>query len=473
MITLDSFIHRRTVVLSQDTPARVAATAMRENGIGCVLVVDHSAQLAGIVTDRDFACRWATEPSPSPDLPLSRIMTPEIVKADEGASLQEVIGLMENHGVRRIPIVALSSRGQDRVLGIVTLDDLIASGSIAPSHLAQVVRRQIGRRLGLPARSGRSPRSAQRSEAHLHQTLDRFYAFLTQATGLSPDLTPQVVQFLLGCLVMRISVTAATNFIAQLPRLLQDSLLGLPAGPDRNITPQYIVGELVSRYRLGEEFARGVLVHFLAGLEYLVDPGQLRNLRAQLPLDLQELFPVAPSPVVHAGARAPGLSIGAMSLTSPAFAEGGEIPPRFTGEGVDRSPALAWSGVPPETRQFALICEDLDPTFETSWVHWLAYGISSTVTSLPEGLPAAAELDAPVRLRQGRNSWGNLGYQGPMPPLGHPAHRYVWRLYAIGRELPLAGGASRAQLAAEIRGQVLAEATLTGFYRSGAARRTA
>jgi Raf kinase inhibitor-like YbhB/YbcL family protein len=157
-----------------------------------------------------------------------------------------------------------------------------------------------------------------------------------------------------------------------------------------------------------------------------------------------------------------------MELTSTAFEPSREIPKRYTGEGENVSPELRWSGVPPRCREFALICEDPDapkrPGVDHPYVHWIAYHISPEVTSLPEGVPTDPSPDLPVRLQQGKNSFGEIGYGGPMPPVGHGKHRYVFRLYALNSELGLRPGATKDDLLGAIRDHVVAEAELVGVY---------
>jgi uncharacterized protein (DUF2267 family) len=276
-----------------DTLASVAAKAMRERAIGCILVTDNQGRLSGIVTDRDFACRWAADYA-TQDPPISRIMTPDVLKADEDSSLTNVIDLMEKHGVRRIPIVSRDSRGTEKAIGIVTLDDLIASGMIAPSHLSRIVKQQIGRSLDVWARfSMKVPEIKGRSEAHMCQTLDRFYSTMKQVTGLNSDQVPPIVHFLLGSLVLRVTPTAAIHFIAQLPKVIQASLLSLPSGPDRHIDAPWMIAEISLRFQIPEESAQEVLSHFLDGLETLLGHESIQHFKSQLPRDLQALFPPA------------------------------------------------------------------------------------------------------------------------------------------------------------------------------------
>jgi Raf kinase inhibitor-like YbhB/YbcL family protein len=128
-----------------------------------------------------------------------------------------------------------------------------------------------------------------------------------------------------------------------------------------------------------------------------------------------------------------------LELESPAFARGGPLPERFSADGGNRSPPLAWTGSPRGARAFALVVEDPD-VHPRAFVHWLAWDIPAHLTGLPEGL-------APDALaRQGINGYGTVGWGGPRPPEGKGAHRYVFRLLALDRPVGLAAGASRPEL---------------------------
>jgi Raf kinase inhibitor-like YbhB/YbcL family protein len=155
-------------------------------------------------------------------------------------------------------------------------------------------------------------------------------------------------------------------------------------------------------------------------------------------------------------------------LSSTAFRDGGTIPGKYSGEGDDVSPPLAWLGVPESTQEFALICDDPDAPSAEPWIHWVIYGIPGEATSLPEGIPAGqAQLDQPIVARQGKNSWGagvTIGYRGPMPPPGHGTHHYHFKLYALDQTMDLPPSATKSQILTAMQGHVLAEAELTGTY---------
>src|SRR6266540_1402431 len=127
----------------------------------------------------------------------------------------------------------------------------------------------------------------------------------------------------------------------------------------------------------------------------------------------------------------------AFSLTSTAFTDGAAIPVKYTCDGADVSPPLAWSGAPAGTKSFALICDDPDAPRGT-WVHWVLFNLPAQEKELAEGTPTSARL--PNSARQGKNDFGNIGYGGPAPPKGKP-HRYFFKLYALDQTLDLPEGA--------------------------------
>lgn len=151
-----------------------------------------------------------------------------------------------------------------------------------------------------------------------------------------------------------------------------------------------------------------------------------------------------------------------LTLESPAFAPGAEIPREYTCQGGDTSPELSWSGAPEGTKSFALIVHDPDvpdpAAPQRQWVHWVLYDLPATTHTLPKG----ARL-APQGARDGKNDWGRPGYGGPCPPIGR--HRYFHTLYALDTVLGDRGPLSRDALEAAMTGHVLAKAELVGTYQ--------
>jgi Raf kinase inhibitor-like YbhB/YbcL family protein len=149
-----------------------------------------------------------------------------------------------------------------------------------------------------------------------------------------------------------------------------------------------------------------------------------------------------------------------MIVKSSVFSEGAMIGAKYTCDGEDVSPPLSWSGAPEQSESFALICDDPDAPAGT-WVHWVFYDIPVSISELPEKISGAEK--PKTGGTQGVNDFRKIGYGGPCPPGG--THRYLFKLYALDRELGIAPGASKQQVLAAMKGHVLAEAKLMGRYR--------
>ena len=149
-----------------------------------------------------------------------------------------------------------------------------------------------------------------------------------------------------------------------------------------------------------------------------------------------------------------------LKLTSRAFKNEGDIPNKYSKDGGNISPPLAWTNVPDEAKSLALIVDDPDAPSGT-FVHWLVYGIPPDTSELDEDVPATPQL--PNGALQGRNGFREFGYGGPQPPEG--THRYVFHLYALDIDPDLEGGASREELDEAIQDHILEEAHLMGRYQ--------
>src|SRR5713101_5158436 len=121
-----------------------------------------------------------------------------------------------------------------------------------------------------------------------------------------------------------------------------------------------------------------------------------------------------------------GVSVRAFKLRSPAFGPGGEIPPKYTCDGSDVSPPLRWTEPPQGTTGFALI-------------------VAGVAT-------------------QGLNDFGGTGYDAPCPPRG-PAHRYLFRLYALDSALALPPYKTKGDLLKACSAPLLAGVELPGRYK--------
>jgi Raf kinase inhibitor-like YbhB/YbcL family protein len=138
--------------------------------------------------------------------------------------------------------------------------------------------------------------------------------------------------------------------------------------------------------------------------------------------------------------------------------------------GGDQSPELTWSGAPQGTRSYVVVLYDVTAAF----THWGMYNIRPNVTRLPAGAGVAGSAFG----QQITNDF-DLGqeYDGPCPPAGvaPEQHQYVFTVYALSTNLTLPSSANfpavgetlyHALIEAGIRGQILAKASLVGFFSS-------
>jgi len=160
-----------------------------------------------------------------------------------------------------------------------------------------------------------------------------------------------------------------------------------------------------------------------------------------------------PSPTMPPETPSPTPTPGPFTLTSPAFDANGPIPAEYTCRGADRSPALAWSGVPAGTQALVLFVDDPDGR---DWVHWSVLDLAPASPGLSTGIAPTA--DPP---QQGTNDFGKAGYGGPCPPSG--THHYHFTLYALPAPLGLHGHPNgKAVRAALAKAGPIAKVTLIG-----------
>jgi hypothetical protein len=143
-----------------------------------------------------------------------------------------------------------------------------------------------------------------------------------------------------------------------------------------------------------------------------------------------------------------------ISITSPSFQAGGDIPTKFTCNGTNVSPELQISRVPNEAKSLVLIVDDPDAP-RGLFTHWIVWNIDPKTTRV-------AENNAPTAGVQGTNDFGKRNYGGPCPPSG--THRYFFKIFALDIKLELKPSARRAELDAAMRGHILAQGELMARY---------
>jgi len=166
----------------------------------------------------------------------------------------------------------------------------------------------------------------------------------------------------------------------------------------------------------------------------------------------------------------------AFSVTSTAWADGAEVPMKYSGRGENKSPAFEfhWNlgtnpASAPETLQtYAVIFHDLENSSNKTTadtLHWTAFNIPGTAKGLPEGLGPG---DLPDGTRNGpgiaaRGGANPGAYFGPGAGAG-PIHHYVFEFYALDTKLDLPANTTRDELLKAMDGHVVGKAAWFGRF---------
>ncbi len=143
-----------------------------------------------------------------------------------------------------------------------------------------------------------------------------------------------------------------------------------------------------------------------------------------------------------------------VDVRSPAFADTGTIPKRYTCSGENVSPPLEWSRLPARTKEIAVLVEDLDAD---GFAHWIVLGIPPRVDRFAEGSAPAGSVET-------ENGFGDRGWGGPCPPEGDLPHRYVFAVYGLDEPLGLEADASQRQVHAAIREHTVGRGATIGRF---------
>jgi hypothetical protein len=154
-----------------------------------------------------------------------------------------------------------------------------------------------------------------------------------------------------------------------------------------------------------------------------------------------------------------------MSMT--AFADGTEIPPKYTQAGDQTSPAITWSNVPAGTVTLLLHMHDLEVSRNKTsddQLHWIVWNIPGTATGLPEGVPKGAQLDNGAY----QLSASGQVYRGPGAAANGPRHHYTFELIALDTKVDVQPGAdafeTRTEIMKAIQGHILGKAVYMGLF---------
>jgi Raf kinase inhibitor-like YbhB/YbcL family protein len=162
------------------------------------------------------------------------------------------------------------------------------------------------------------------------------------------------------------------------------------------------------------------------------------------------------------------------ALASPDFPDNGMLTEANAGAGnsprgpwacggQNISPALTWSHAPAETQSFAIVMDDPDAAMGRGGNHWTMFDIPAAATSVARG-----DADKPGKFVSGDSGNGSA-YHGPCAEPGAKAHHFMFMIYALDLGLgQLKPGLTRAELARQIAGHNLAEASVMARYQRAA-----
>lgn len=142
-----------------------------------------------------------------------------------------------------------------------------------------------------------------------------------------------------------------------------------------------------------------------------------------------------------------------LTLSSPDFDDGQEIPRECGYKHGNKIPNLSISNIPENTKSLVLIMDDPDAMDIVGkvWVHWLMWNISPS-----------DKINSSTRAVLGKTDFGEVNYGGPAPP--DKRHTYIFKLYAIDTILDLPLGSDREQLKSTIDGHIIQETSLKGTF---------
>lgn len=278
---------------------------MESNHVGVIIVGDHGRPV-GLLTDRDIALRVVGRGLDPVTTEIRQVMTPNPAMLPIDGAEEEALELMRDRHVRRIPLV-----DGERIAGIVTLDDLILDERTDSRSVAALVRAQLEEpATHKPAGETHPTRAlteteaealrARRHAAHVEQTLHHALRIIEEETGLEGfDRAFSALLVVVSGVVRRITPPEAGDFLSQLPAEVRERVASeTRSGPDRGVTRESIDGEMQQRLGVDHAEARELVSRIGAALSRLVSPGELEDVRGQLPEAMRSILEVSPSRLV-------------------------------------------------------------------------------------------------------------------------------------------------------------------------------
>lgn len=149
-----------------------------------------------------------------------------------------------------------------------------------------------------------------------------------------------------------------------------------------------------------------------------------------------------------------------LTITSPAFENGGLIPIEYTGYGIDISPELVLTGLDANAKSIAIIMDDMSHPIP-AYNHWVIWNIP-VMSKIPGNIPHGKRGETLPGAVQGIG-YGKHRYGGPKPPFKW-SHKYQFNIYVLSASLDLPDSSKKRGLLQAMQGKILQQGKLLGHY---------
>lgn len=112
-------MHAGAQCIGEHESLQRAAQLMRELNIGSLPICGDNDRLHGMITDRDIVIRCIAEGADPADTTAGDLATGSTVTVTSGAEVDDVLQAMEEHKIRRVPVIE-----DQRLVGIISEADL-------------------------------------------------------------------------------------------------------------------------------------------------------------------------------------------------------------------------------------------------------------------------------------------------------------------------------------------------------------
>jgi CBS domain-containing protein len=109
-----------TVVSGENVDVTTAVKIMCDNHVGAILITDPKGKVSGVLTERDILRRYAEFGDKLGSMPVSRIMSPNVITTGPDARIQEILEIMTNRRFRHMPVLEAG-----KLVGVVSMGDMV------------------------------------------------------------------------------------------------------------------------------------------------------------------------------------------------------------------------------------------------------------------------------------------------------------------------------------------------------------